>query len=151
MSSIVLGPQWWAKIEPNCIFGWTVPVKSNMWDLYVFLLKGMFGQCLANMPLSRWWTGLLEKIYTWTKVLKTKQRQYSEASRCSSIRERERICFWGQSTGRKMYSESKLGPLISLSWPLLKLKPQISLGCYGLHGPLITLVGASGGRERGEG
>lgn len=38
-----------------------------------------------------------------------------------------------------MFSESKLGPLISFSWPLLKLKPQISPGCYGLHGPLITL------------
>lgn len=37
----------------------------------------------------------------------------------------------GLSTGWKMFSESKLGPLISFSWPLLKLKPQISPGCYG--------------------
>lgn len=53
----------------------------------------------------------------------------------------------GLSTGWKMFSESKLGPLISFSWPLLKLKPQISPGCYGLHGLLITLVRASLWRE----
>lgn len=88
--------------------------------------------------------GFTGKIYTWTKVQNTKHRQYSC---CSSIRERERICFWGLSTGRKMFSESKLGPLLSFSWPLLKLKPQISPGCYGLHGLLITLVGASLWRE----
>lgn len=33
-------------------------------------------------------------------------------------------------------------PLISSSWPLLKLEPQI-----GLHGPLITVFRTQGGQE----
>lgn len=112
-----------------------------------FYWRELYSQCSAHMPLSRWWTGLLKKYIREQKFKKTKHRQHSEASRCSSIWERERIHFWGLSTGRKMFSESKLGPLISFSWPLLKLKPQISPGCYGLRGPLITLVRASLWRE----
>lgn len=64
-----------------------------------------------------------------------------------SIWDRKRICSWGLTTGQTMLSESKLGPLISFSWPLLKLKPQIFPGCHGLHGPLITVVRASLWRE----
>lgn len=46
-----------------------------------------------------------------------------------------------------MFSESKCGPLISFSWPLLKLNPEISPGCYGLRSPLITVVMSSLWRE----
>lgn len=151
MSSMVLGTQWWAKIKLNCIFGWLVIVKYARpvsWLPTEGICYVVLWICSTTTQMSRRWRGLLGKRKcTWTKVQGTKCRQESEGACYSSIWDRKRICSWGLTTGQTMLSESKLGPLISFSWPLLKLKPQIFPGCYGLHGPLITVVRASLWRE----